>query len=645
MQQSKTFDMNLKQGSELQNGKYRVESVLGQGGFGVTYRGVQVALDRPVAIKEFFMKEYCERDEATSHVTLGSQGSRELVGRFREKFVKEARLIAALKNPHVIGIHDIFEENGTAYYVMEYIGGGSLKDMVKRKGALSEAEALDYIRQIGDALSYVHERKILHLDVKPANVLIDEGNVAVLIDFGISKRYDDTGSQTSSAPVGISKGFAPIEQYKQDGVSGFAPCTDVYSLGATLYYLLTGQTPPEASDLLDEGLPPLPTDVSATTARAITMAMQPRRKDRPQTVDAFLAMLDGHSLANEESEETLIAPPTDSEETLVSLSQERPVRATNDEETVLTAPRQEFPPTPERKPQPSPKKSQSETAPKQPATHKKAVWVAAAAIIGLIGALSIGGFFSRPTNALPAKTEEVLPDDTVTYLSDYAQVRIGDFLYTDGTFSRSLGQKLCMGVVFSLKTTAEEQKHGWTHGQIVAMSNVKPSTRTDDCPGYFTWQITDVDDINSLPVHLYATDEAALGDLENGYVYTYASFTDAFPIAQAARSYGFPDDKTDGGWYIPTAGQWKEIIGQLGCATATLNPENEQWEMGEGRDIERILSHRLKDFPEGTYASSTFTESYGIRWIVSFSFQKDFQSHFGGSPAGYCFNLRLVKAF
>lgn len=160
------------------------------------------------------MKEYCERDESTSHVTLGSLGSRELVERFRPKFLKQAQTIANLKNPHIINIHDIFEENGTAYYVMEYLGGGSLKDLVSTKGILSEQNALKYIRQLADTLDYIHNRNILHLDVKPSNVLMEDCETVVLIDFGISKQYDDQGGQTSSTPVGISKGFAPLEQYK-----------------------------------------------------------------------------------------------------------------------------------------------------------------------------------------------------------------------------------------------------------------------------------------------------------------------------------------------------------------------------------------------------------------------------------------------
>lgn len=282
----------LKTNAVLQNGKYCIEGVLGQGGFGITYLASQVALNRKVTIKEFFMKELCNRDEQTSQVSVPSMGSVDTVARFRAKFVKEAQTIAALNNPHIIHIHDIFEENGTAYYVMDYLSGGSLSDLVQRDGVLAEATALGYIRQVADALSYIHARNINHLDIKPSNVLIDGNGNAVVIDFGLSKRYDETGSQTSTTPVGISHGFAPLEQYQPGGVSTFSPTTDIYSLGATLYKLLSGQTPPNATALLDADLDLSRLSASPSTKAAIAAAMQPKRKGRPQTVEAFIAMLD-----------------------------------------------------------------------------------------------------------------------------------------------------------------------------------------------------------------------------------------------------------------------------------------------------------------------------------------------------------------
>ena len=231
--------MQLRVGALLQDGKYRIEGLLGQGGFGITYLAVQTGLNRKVAIKEFFMKEHCNRESDTSHVTVPSVGSKDLVLKFRQKFVKEAQTIAELDNPNVVSIFDIFEENETAYYVMKYVEGGSLSDIVSEDNPLPEDLAVKYIRQIGNALDYLHKRRLLHLDVKPSNAMLQDG-VVVLIDFGISKHYDAKGGQTSATPAGISKGYAPIEQYNQ-GVQSFSPATDVYSLAATLYNLVTGK--------------------------------------------------------------------------------------------------------------------------------------------------------------------------------------------------------------------------------------------------------------------------------------------------------------------------------------------------------------------------------------------------------------------
>ncbi|MBQ0096529.1 MAG: serine/threonine protein kinase, partial [Bacteroidales bacterium] len=299
-------DNTLKSGSLLQGGKYKITGVLGQGGFGITYEAEQVSLGRKVAIKEFFMKDSCERDESTSHVTVPTASNRELVSKFRDKFLREARMIAALDHDHIVKIFDVFEENGTAYYVMEHLGGGSLDRQIKDKGAMPEDEAVGFIRQIADALSYLHSQNILHFDVKPSNVLLGKNGSAKLIDFGISKHYDEAGHQTSSTPVGISKGYAPLEQYQQGSdIKSFTPATDIYALGATLYALLSGSNPPEASIVNEDGVPAID-GISSSVMHAIEKAMQPRRKDRPQGVQEFLDLLDG--TAKEDDDEQTVVP-------------------------------------------------------------------------------------------------------------------------------------------------------------------------------------------------------------------------------------------------------------------------------------------------------------------------------------------------
>ena len=274
----------------LQGGKYKIERVLGQGGFGITYLATQVMLDCKVCIKEFFFKDYCNRTIA-GEVTAGTTGSKEIVERFLNKFLKEARTISKLSHPNIVRILDIFQENGTAYYVMEYIEGYSLADKVSQQGALRESEAVEYVKQIGSALEYIHQRRINHLDVKPANIMIRRcDNKAILIDFGVSKQYDVQGGQTSTTPVGISHGYAPMEQYMADGVSTFSPQTDIYALGATLYNLLTASLPPAPHQILTNGIS-IPSRISSPLANAIRQAMEQNRSKRPASISEFVSML------------------------------------------------------------------------------------------------------------------------------------------------------------------------------------------------------------------------------------------------------------------------------------------------------------------------------------------------------------------
>ena len=291
--------MQLKPGTLLERGKYRIIESLGRGGFGVTYLAEQVMAKRKVCIKEFFPKDYYVRDEGLESISILSKGHTDLMARFKAKFIKEAQIIAALDHPNIIHIHDIFEENNTAYYAMDYVEGGSLHTLVKSGGVLSEADSIKYIREIASALDYIHERKIMHLDVKPSNVMISKSDShSVLIDFGLSKHYDEhSGEATSTTPVGVSHGFAPMEQYKQGGVGVFSPETDIYSLGATMFYLLTGCVPPQAADVACDGLPELPAHLSESTRSAITQSMAWNLKARPHTIKEFLALLDGSAPA------------------------------------------------------------------------------------------------------------------------------------------------------------------------------------------------------------------------------------------------------------------------------------------------------------------------------------------------------------
>ena len=205
---------------------------------------------------------------------------------------------------YIVRVLDIFEENGTAYYVMEYIDGMSLNDITKECGALPEAEAVGYIRQVADALKYVHSLNRLHLDIKPGNIMVDKCGKAILIDFGASKHYDDESGENTSTLMGVNTtGYAPAEQTYR-GFVQFSASTDIYALGATLYKLLTGITPPDAQMLKDGEveLAPLPTGVSASVKSAVKEAMRPLRKDRPQSIEEFVVLLNESMRTNTQKE-------------------------------------------------------------------------------------------------------------------------------------------------------------------------------------------------------------------------------------------------------------------------------------------------------------------------------------------------------
>ena len=285
--------MNLRENTLLQGGKYRIVRFISSGGFGCTYEAEHVMLGERVAIKEFFVKDFCNRDEATAHVTVGTQSKKGLVDKLKHKFVEEAKMLYRMQHSGIVRVFDIFEENGTAYFVMDYINGPSLSEIVNKEGPLNEARAIKYIRQIAEALKYVHERDRLHLDIKPGNIMINQEDQAILIDFGASKQYDEQDGENTSTLLGTTPGYAPLEQMGNDVVK-FMPATDIYALGATLYKLLTGITPLSANLLASgEELEPLPASISEATRKAVEEAMRINKKKRPQTIDDFLILLGG----------------------------------------------------------------------------------------------------------------------------------------------------------------------------------------------------------------------------------------------------------------------------------------------------------------------------------------------------------------
>lgn len=285
--------MHLPNNTLLQGGKYKIVRFISSGGFGCTYEAEHILLKKRVAIKEFFVKDFCNRDETTSQISVGITSKTALVNKLKSKFIAEAQSLCSLEHPNIVHVFDVFEENGTAYYVMDYIDGLSLNDMVKKDGPMSEQKAVGYIMQVADALKYVHSQNRLHLDIKPGNIMVDENDKAVLIDFGASKQYDEEGGENTSTLLGKTPGYAPLEQMGNDVVK-FLPSTDIYALGATLYKLLTGNTPPSASLLASgETLDAMPSFISEGTRNAIIQSMQTNKMKRPQSIGEFEKLLSG----------------------------------------------------------------------------------------------------------------------------------------------------------------------------------------------------------------------------------------------------------------------------------------------------------------------------------------------------------------
>ena len=278
----------LKVGTLLNHAKYRIERYLASGGFGNTYEGVNVSLDKKCAIKEFFLKGVVLRDEHTSQVFITHPDNKKAFNSQREKFTKEARRLSRLDNNHIVRVFDFFEENGTAYYVMDYIEGESLRELQKRTGkALTEQETLSVLTQMLDALKSIHEAGLLHMDIKPANIMIDNKGKCTLIDFGASKQPSVSDGATTSSAMAYTPGFAPTEQIGGSS-DRWGPWTDFYALGATLYNLLTNKNPANL-DIEVDGADAFkfPPNVSDSMRSLIQWLMTPKRTERPQNVDAI----------------------------------------------------------------------------------------------------------------------------------------------------------------------------------------------------------------------------------------------------------------------------------------------------------------------------------------------------------------------
>lgn len=293
------------------HGTYRVDGYLASGGFGNTYVATNIQFGERYAIKEFFLKGVTERDENTTTISVSNQENAATFEAQRDKFKKEAVRLRKLSSPHIVCVHDLFEENGTAYYVMDFVDGENLRDYLKKVGhPLDEATVWQVFDQVLNALEVVHSHGLFHLDLKPANLMMDQQGGVKLIDFGASKQMKAGSGATTSTAVSYTNGYAPREQMEQ-ALDKFGPWTDFYALGATLYFLLTDQKPPLPSDIDDdmtddkhEALA-MPDSVSDRLRRMVLWLMATDRRKRPQSVAEIRRVL------NQKAEEKPEEKPAD----------------------------------------------------------------------------------------------------------------------------------------------------------------------------------------------------------------------------------------------------------------------------------------------------------------------------------------------
>lgn len=280
----------LKPGMSLGNGRYMVGVAINAGGFGIVYKAWDQTLNKMVAIKEHYPSSIVTRTAGTYEVRAYSEKNRQEFEQGKERFLNEARKIARFaEHPNIVDVYDFFEENNTAYMVMEYMDGMTLKSYIQEQGGKIRAEmAVGVSVAVLDALKEVHKEKIIHRDINPNNIFICKNGVVKLFDFGAA-RFTDTDMSTVLTPH-----YAPPEQYSTKGVQG--PWTDIYAVGATLYYALTGIKPEESTDRLrkDEVIPPYKIDSSVSkelsnaVMRAMALKRELRFKNAAQFQDALL---------------------------------------------------------------------------------------------------------------------------------------------------------------------------------------------------------------------------------------------------------------------------------------------------------------------------------------------------------------------
>lgn len=316
----------LAAGTRLGGDRYQVLRVLGRGGFGITYDAGDRRLRRRVAVKELFP------ESAVRHGTLvltPPQG-RAAFKEARERFLREARVLARFTHPGIVRVYEVFEEHGTAYLVMELLEGRTLVDLLReRNRPFDESEVLDVAGRVAAALRPIHAAGVLHRDLNPSNVMMTHHGRIVLIDFGLARDYDQ--AQSVGMTRVVTPGYAPIEQYRGEG--RFGPSTDVYGLAATLYRLSTGRVPVSALERDGGALLAAPRSLNAELSRSVSDAildgLELEPTHRPQDIDAFLARLGIRHLPEGPRSSLLDAvPPPEPEPPLRAADLDLPVAST-----------------------------------------------------------------------------------------------------------------------------------------------------------------------------------------------------------------------------------------------------------------------------------------------------------------------------
>ena len=395
--------------------RYKIGRVLGEGGFGITYIGIDTVLNLKVAIKEFYMSGYVNRNHDASPNVFATLGThRDTFEKNREKFLNEARVLAQFYGEAgIVGVRDFCEENGTAYIIMDFLNGVDLKTYLEQKGRLAPEEAVKLLMPVMTSLQHVHAEGIIHRDISPDNIMVMEDGSTKLLDFGAAREISQTDIKSLS--VILKPGYAPEEQYRSKGRQG--PWTDVYALAATLYKCIVGATPDDAMERMYRDRLPSPAAVDAACPIAISnviiKGLAVRQADRYQDVAAFLADL---KTAMDDPDNAELAPDTRE----VAPAQERGVIA--DDQTVLAdtttiyapnaakehkAPKpaaQPSAPAAKTKPAESAekpaakKKPEGKPASKKPANKKGIIIIAAVAAVVIIAAVAIAALGNANTN-------------------------------------------------------------------------------------------------------------------------------------------------------------------------------------------------------------------------------------------------------